>query len=156
MKPSSVTVSAALVVVALAVSACSGPDVSGTLSQRVNGWSQGVALTSSSANIGSELDQVTKRAQAGDLGGLQAVSVQLQDDATIAHAQLPSPDQRLTDQLNTAYQTAYQLANHYLDKGVGSDRAAGLAAVIRQANAAQQALQAARVRAAALAAPESR
>jgi hypothetical protein len=152
MKHPRVTVSAALVVAAMAVSACSmGSDVSGTLSQRVNGWSQGVALSASSSKIGSELDQVTKSAQTGDLGGLQAVSVQLQDDATIAHAQLPSPDQRLTDELNSAYQTAYQLANHDLDKGVGSDRAAGLAAVIRQANAAQQALQAAGARAAALA-----
>jgi hypothetical protein len=134
------------------VSACSsGPDVSGTLSQRVNGWSRGVGLTASSAKIGSELDLVTKSAQAGDLGGLQAVSVQLQDDATVAHGQLPSPDQSLTDQLNTAYQTAYQLANHYLDKGAGSDRAAGLASVIRQAATAQQALQAARARAATLA-----
>jgi hypothetical protein len=152
MKHPRVTVSVAVVIAAVTVSACSaGPDVSGTLSQRVNGWSQGVALTASSAKIGSELDQVTKTAQAGDLGGLQAVSVQLQDDATVAHAQLPSPDQRLTDELNTAYQTAYQLANHDLDKGVGSDRAAGLAAVIRQADAAQQALQAARARAATLA-----
>jgi hypothetical protein len=147
-----VTVPAAVVVASMMVSACSsGPDVSGTLSQRVNGWSQGVGLTASSAKIGSELDLVTKSAQAGDLGGLQAVSVQLQDDATIAHAQLPSPDQTLTNQLNTAYQTAYQLANHYLDKGAGSDRAAGLAAVIRQAATAQQALQAARARAATLA-----
>jgi hypothetical protein len=152
MKHPRVSVSAALVVAAVAVSACSsGPDVSGTLSQRVNGWSQGVALTASSAKIGSELDRVTKTAQAGDLGGLQAVSVQLQDDATIAHAQLPSPDQSLTDHLDAAYQTAYQLANHYLDKGVGADHAAGLAAVIRQADAAQQALQAARARASALA-----
>jgi hypothetical protein len=152
MKPPRVTVSAALVVVSMMVTACSsGPDVSGTLSQRVNGWSQGVGLTASSAKIGSELDRVTKSAQAGDLGGLQAVSVQLQDDATIAHAQLPSPDQTLTNQLNTAYQAAYQLANHYLDKGVGSDRAATLAAVIRQANAAQQALQAAGARAATFA-----
>ncbi len=152
MKHPRVTVSAVLVVAAMALSACSaGPDASGTLSQRVNGWSQGVGLTASSAKIGSELDQVTKTAQAGDLGGLQAVSVQLQDDATIAHAQLPSPDQTLTDQLNTAYQTAYQLANHYLDKGAGSNRAAGLAAVIRQADAAQQALQAAQARSATLA-----
>ena len=37
---------------------------------------------------------------------------------------------------------------HYLDKGVGSDRAATLAAVIRQADTAQQALQGAGVRAA--------
>jgi hypothetical protein len=147
-----VTVPAALVVASMMVSACSsGPDVSGTLSQRVNGWSQGVGLTASSAKIGSELDLVTRNAQAGDLGGLQAVSVQLQDDATVAHAQLPSPDQSLTDQLNTAYQTAYQLSNHYLDKGTGSDRAAGLAAVIRQAATAQQALQAASARAATLA-----
>jgi hypothetical protein len=152
MKHKRVIVPAALVVVSMMVSACSsGPDVSGTLSQRVNGWSQGVGLTASSAKIGSELDLVTKSAQAGDLGGLQAVSVQLQDDATVAHAQLPSPDQSLTDQLNTAYQTAYQLSNHYLDKGPGSDRAAGLAAVIRQAATAQQALQAARARAATLA-----
>ena len=151
MKHPRAIVSAALVVVSMTVSACSsGADVSGTLSQRVNGWSHGVGFTSSSAKIGSELDQVTRRAQAGDLGGLQAVSVQLQDDATIAHSQLPSPDQSLTNQLNTAYQTAYQLANHYLDKGVGSDRAAGLAAVIRQAGAAQQALQGARARAATL------
>ena len=142
----------AIVVASMTLSACSSaPDVSGTLSQRVNGWSQGVGFTSSSAKIGSELDQVTRSAQAGDLGGLQAVSVQLQDDATIAHAQLPSPDQSLTNLLNTAYQTAYQLANHYLDKGVGPDRAAGLAAVIRQAAAAQQALHAARARAATLA-----
>jgi hypothetical protein len=147
-----VTVPAALVVASMMVSACSsGPDVSGTLSQRVNGWSQGVGLTASSAKIGSELDLVTRNAQAGDLGGLQAVSVQLQDDATVAHAQLPSPDQSLTDQLNMAYQTAYQLSNHYLDKGTGSDRAAGLAAVIRQAATAQQALQAASARAATLA-----
>ncbi|HEX4538864.1 MAG TPA: hypothetical protein VH112_01350 [Acidimicrobiales bacterium] len=148
MKQQRMTAAAALVVASMLVTACSsGPDVSGTLSQRVNGWSQGVGLTASSAKIGSELDQVTKTAQAGDLGGLQAVSVQLQDDATIAHAQLPSPDQSLTDQLNTAYQTAYQLANHYLDKGAGSNRAAGLAAVISQADAAQRALQAARARA---------
>jgi hypothetical protein len=149
-----VTVAVAVVVASMMVSACSsGPDVSGTLSQRVNGWSQGVGLAASSTKIGSELDKVTKSAQAGDLGGLQAVSVQLQDDATIAHAQLPSPDQTLTNQLNTAYQTAYQLANHYLDKGVGSDRAASLAAVIGQADAAQQALQAARARAATFAHP---
>jgi hypothetical protein len=154
MKHPGVTVAAAVVVASMMVSACSsGPDVSGTLSQRVNGWSQGVALTASSTKIGSELDKVTKSAQAGDLGGLQAVSVQLQDDATIAHAQLPSPDQTLTNQLNTAYQTAYQLANHYLDKGVGSDRAASLAAVIGQADAAQQALQAARARVAMFAHP---
>jgi hypothetical protein len=149
MKHPRVIVSAALVVASMMMSACSsGPDVSGTLSQRVNGWSRGVGLTASSTKIGSELDKVTKSAQAGDLGGLQAVSVQLQDDATIAHAQLPSPDRTLTNQLNTAYQTAYQLANHYLDKGVGSDRAATLAAVIRQADTAQQALQGAGVRAA--------
>jgi hypothetical protein len=149
MKYPRVIVSAAVVVASMMVSACSsGPDVSGTLSQRVNGWSRGVGLTASSTAIGSELDKVTKSAQAGDLGGLQAVSVQLQDDATIAHAQLPSPDQTLTSQLNTAYQTAYQLANHYLDKGVGSDRPASLAAVIRQADAARQALQAAGARAA--------
>lgn len=142
---------AALVVASMTVAACSsGPDVAGTPSQRVQGWLKGVGFDTSSATIGGELDQVTKSAQAGDTGGLQAVSVQLQDDATIAHAQLPSPDQRLTDQLDTAYQTAYQLANHYLDKGLGADRAAGLAAVVRQADVARQALQSARARAAAL------
>jgi hypothetical protein len=141
-----------VVVAAMTVSACSsGPDVSGTLSQRVNGWSQGVGLGASSAKIGTELDQVTKSASSGDQGTLQAVSVQLQDDATIAHAQLPSPDQSLTDQLNTAYQTAYQLANHYLDKGLGADRTAGLVAVLRQADTARQALQSAGARAAVLA-----
>jgi hypothetical protein len=145
-------VEAAVVVASLTLSACSsGPDVSGTLSQRVNGWSQGAGLTASSAKITSELDLVTKSASTGDLGHLQAVSVQLQDDATIAHAQLPSPDQSLTNQLNTAYQTAYELANHYLDKGLGAERAAGLAAIVRQAAAAQEALQAARARAATLA-----
>jgi hypothetical protein len=145
-------VSAAVVLAALTVSACSsGPDVSGTLSQRVHGWSQGVGLGASSAKIGTELDQVTKSASAGDLGTLQAVSVQLQDDATIAHSQLPSPDQRLTDQLNTAYQTAYQLANHYLDKGLGADRAAGLAAIVRQADTARQALRSGQGRADTLA-----
>jgi hypothetical protein len=133
------------------LAACSsGADVSGTPSQRVQGWSQGVGFDASTTKIASELNQVTKTAEAGDLGGLQAVSVQLQDDTTIAHAQLPTPDQQLTDQLDTAYQTAYQLANHYLDKGVGADRAAGLAAVERQAATAQQAFQSAQARAAAL------
>jgi len=144
-------VSAAVVVASMTMAACSsGPDVSGTPAQRVQGWSHGVGLTASSAKIGSELDQVTKSATAGDLGGLQAVSVQLQDDATIAHAQLPSPDQSLTNQLDTAYQTAYQLANHYLDKGLGANRAAGLAAIVRQADTARQALASAGARAAAL------
>ena len=128
-------VSAAVVVASMTMAACSsGPDVSGTPAQRVQGWSHGV----------------TKSATAGDLGGLQAVSVQLQDDATIAHAQLPSPDQSLTNQLDTAYQTAYQLANHYLDKGLGANRAAGLAAIVRQADTARQALASAGARAAAL------
>jgi hypothetical protein len=139
------------VVASLALTACSsGADVSGNPSQRLQGWSQGVGFDASSTKIASELDQVTKTAQVGDLGGLQAVSVQLQDDTTIAHAQLPSPDQQLTDQLNTAYQTAYQLANHYLDKGLGADRAAGLAAIEHQAETARQALQSAQARAAAL------
>jgi hypothetical protein len=146
-------VTALIVTVAasLTLTACSsGADVSGNPSQRVQGWSQGVGFDDSSTKIASELDQVTKTAQAGDLGGLQAVSVQLQDDATIANAQLPSPDQQLTDQLNTAYQTAYQLANHYLDKGLGADRAAGLAAIEHQAETARQALQSAQARATAL------
>ncbi len=135
-------------VASLALAACSsGADVSGTPSQRIRGWSQGVGFDASSTKIASELDQVTRSAQAGDVGGLQAVSVQLQDDATIAHAQLPSPDQQVTDQLDTAYQTAYQLANHYLDKGLGADRAAGLAAILRQADTARQALASARARA---------
>jgi len=152
MKPPRLTVSAAVIAAVVTVSACStGPDVSGPLSHRVEGWSQGVGLAASSARIGTELDEVTKSAGAGDLGGLQAVSVQLQDDATIAHAQLPSPDQTLTTQLNTAYQAAYQLANHYLDKGLGADRAAGLDAVIRQADTARQALQSAQARAATIA-----
>jgi hypothetical protein len=147
-------VSVALVVAAMTMAACSsGPDVSGTPSQRVQGWSQGVGFSASSSRIGAELDQVTKSAGAGDLGGLQAVSVQLQDDATIAHAQLPSPDRSLTDHLDTAYQTAYQLANHYLDKGLGADRAAGLAAIVRQADTARQALQSARARQASLVRP---
>jgi hypothetical protein len=151
MKHPKSILSAFVVVAAMTVSACSsGPDVSGTLSQRVNGWSQGVGLGASSAKIGTELDQVTKSANGGDLGTLQAVSVQLQDDATIAHAQLPSPDQSLTDQLNTAYQTAYQLANHYLDRGLGADRAAALSAIVRKADTARQALRSAQSRAATL------
>jgi hypothetical protein len=138
-------------VASLTSAACSsGPDVSGPLSQRVQGWSHGVGFDASSSKIGSELDQVTTSANGGDLGGLQAVSVQLQDDATIAHAQLPSPDQGLTDQLDVAYQSSYQLANHYLDKGLGPDRRAGLAAIVRQADTARQALQSARARVAAL------
>ncbi|HWC37535.1 MAG TPA: hypothetical protein VG476_03350 [Acidimicrobiales bacterium] len=138
-------------VASLALAACSsGADVSGTPSQRVQGWSHGVGFDASSTKIAAELNQVTKTAQAGDLGGLQAVSVQLQDDATIAHAQLPTPDQQLTDQLDSAYQNAYQLANRYLDKGLGADRAAGLAAIEHQAETAQQALRSAQARAAAL------
>jgi hypothetical protein len=152
MKPAKLVVAAGLVVALTAVSGCSSsPDVSGTISQRVQGWSKGVDFPASSAKIGSELDEVTKTASAGDLGGLQAVSVQLQDDATIAHAQLPSPDQGLTEQLDTAYQTSYQLANHYLDKGVGSDRSAGLVAIVHQADVARQALRSAQARAATLA-----
>lgn len=151
MKLTKLVGAAGLVVALVAFSGCSsGPDLSGTLSQRVQGWSKGVGFAASSAKIGSELDDVTRTASAGDLGGLQAVTVQLQDDATIAHAQLPTPDQSLTEQLDSAYQTAYQLANHYLDKGVGANRSAGLAAIIRQADVARQALRSAQARAATL------
>jgi hypothetical protein len=138
---------AAVVVLALALASCSmGPDVTGTPAQRLRGWTQGVGLAATNAKIGSELNQVDTTARAGDLGGLQAVCVQLQDDATIAHAQLPSPDQTLSDQLDTAYQSAYRLANDFLDHGVGPNRAAGLDSIINQADTAQRALQAAQAR----------
>lgn len=152
MRRAKLAVAAIVVVTLTAVSGCSSsPDVSGTPSQRVQGWLTGVGFTASSAKIASELDEVTRTANAGDLGGLQAVCVQLQDDATIAHAQLPSPDQSLTSQLDTAYQTAYQLANHYLDKGVGPNRAAGLSSIVHQADVARQALHSGQTRAAMLA-----
>jgi hypothetical protein len=86
---------------------CAGPEESGPPSSRVSAWISGSGggaaigtLKVDSANIDHAL------AQHQSASALKTVCALLTNDAETAIGTLPTPDSRLTDELNTAYEKA--------------------------------------------------
>jgi hypothetical protein len=104
------TLTVALVVVVLGacgLAACAGPEESGPTSARVSAWVSSAdggaaigALKVDSANIGHAL------AQHQSAAAIKTVCALLTNDAETAIGNLPTPDSRLTDELNAAYEKA--------------------------------------------------
>ena len=92
----------------LAMAGCAGQEQAGTPAQQVSTWVSGAGA---GAAIGT-LDVDSKNidlafARHDPTDALLTVCLLLANDAQVGIGNLPSPDQQLTDDLNTAYATAY-------------------------------------------------
>ena len=106
---------------AFLVIGCAGPEESGPASARVSAWLAGVGggaaigtLKVDSANIDHALAQHQSSA------ALKTVCALLTNDAETAIGNLPTPDTRLTNELNNAYEKA-AAAGDDCYRGAGGD-----------------------------------
>ncbi len=106
----------ASLVVCLGLGACSAPDQSGTLAQRVRAWSSGAGLSATASHLAADAAQFRLARAKGDQVSLQGACGSLLNDASMAAAGLPTPDTALTADLNSAYDAYYRAAQLCLSR----------------------------------------
>jgi len=116
-------VAASIVIVAFAVgafAAFTSTSRSGTLSQQVASWVAGANLGSSIGTLEADIARIgTVLGQGKGLSVVQTDCIVLEQDATAANGDLPTPDPTLTKELSRAYTLAY-------DAGADCDNAGSL------------------------------
>ncbi|HUZ21001.1 MAG TPA: hypothetical protein VMU75_10580 [Acidimicrobiales bacterium] len=95
------SVAAALVGLALAASACSGPG--GDLAQRVAAWSSAAGLAANDAQIAADIKGIALGVERRELAPTRTACAAFVIDAGTAEGVLPTPDTQLTNALNEAY-----------------------------------------------------
>lgn len=104
-------------------SGCGSPPVS--TASAVSSWAQQTGLVGTNALLATDVAEVRRGIAARLLVATHTACDGLGADAATAVGQLPTPDQRLTDELNRAYLTLAQAAQDCSE--VGSFAGAGFA-----------------------------
>lgn len=131
------------------VSGCGSPPVS--TASAVASWAKGAGLASTDALLATDVAEVGRGIAARLLGPTHTACDGLGADAGTAVGQLPTPDQRLTDELNGAYLTLARAAQDCSE--AGSFGAAGFSRFERGAAAGMAGLRRAEARYRALVDP---
>jgi hypothetical protein len=118
-----------VVVGALALTACAGPDQTGTLAQRVRAWTSATQFGQSVGTLYGDGQRIHKviRLDRGT-GAIHTDCGVLITDTGTVESNLPTPDQTLTDALNSAATLDYQAGTDCYNGG-GTDQA-----LMRKAN----------------------
>ena len=98
---------AALLIIAGILSACTPATMSGSLSHRLTAWNSG-SLLKQTVNTLTVDDQHIRTLQAGhNPAAVRTACEAMGVDARRANSYLPTPDQQITNILNTAYTAEY-------------------------------------------------
>jgi hypothetical protein len=109
--------------VAVAAAGCAGQETSGTAAQQVSTWVAGSAAGASIGEVDADSRAIdVALARHDPAGAIRSVCLVLANDAQVGMGNLPTPDQKLTDELNTADTTAYN-AGMDCEKGASGDAA---------------------------------
>ncbi|MGA3353172.1 MAG: hypothetical protein ABSD85_08320 [Acidimicrobiales bacterium] len=92
----------ALVLTSTAAAGCTG--YSGTVANQVGQWASQYTVISNDRTVVSDIDAIKLSLRAGRLKDLTSNCAGLVDDAGTAYGNLPTPDNTLTNELNTAYE----------------------------------------------------
>jgi len=83
------------------LAACTG--YSGTLAHQVDEWASGASLTTNDGYVTSDISSIAVGIKQHQLTATHTACDGLGSDAGTADGELPTPDTRLTDDLNDAY-----------------------------------------------------
>jgi hypothetical protein len=97
---------AACLVLGVALGACA--HLSGTLRQQVSSWSSSTGIVGLDETVASDVHDFEGALAAHKTETAKTICGALQDDASQAYVELPSPDTNLTNLLNNAYVTLGQ------------------------------------------------
>jgi hypothetical protein len=86
----------------LSAASCAGEDQRGTASHRMAEWVGGTGFGDDIGTLVADNARVPKDIPNGT-GAVHAACGALEDDAEMANGELPTPDQKVTDLLSTAY-----------------------------------------------------
>ncbi|MHB8496527.1 MAG: hypothetical protein ACYDES_00770 [Acidimicrobiales bacterium] len=113
---------AAVVLAATALTSCAGPDETGSVSSRVSSWLSGTG-GAAIGTLGLDARNIDLAVARHDPPSeLRTVCALITNDAESAIGNLPSPDSRLTEELDSAYQDA-AAAGDSCYNGAGGNRA---------------------------------
>ncbi len=108
MSRSRLLAAAATLGLALIASACGGSHA--TLAARLTAWKSGSSYSSDQGLISTDIREIATGIRSGPLKALQTACDGLGVDAADAYGELPTPDEKLTDDLNDEYLTAENAA----------------------------------------------
>jgi hypothetical protein len=113
-----------LVAGSLGWAACGSAYPGATLSDQLSGWAKATGFTGAVSQIQGDLRRVAPYRPGPEAGAWKTDCDVLVTDALTANQNLPSPDQRLTDQLSAAYSQAGSAGHDCLNgvSGVGLTR----------------------------------
>ena len=137
-----------LVVVAtgLALAGCAGVEQSGSPAHQVSTWVGGAGAGSAIGAVEVDIRNVDLALDQHDpTGELRSVCALLASDAATANGNLPTPDQKLTDDLSDAYATAYDAGNDCYNGSGGNDKLMATSAALRTKTVNQLATAVARI-----------
>ena len=112
-----------MVVSGMVVSACGGPYAGATLQQQVRSWAQSTGFAATVGTLQADARRFAMVEALRDPGALRTDCDVLVNDALSANQNLPSPDERLTKTLSSAYTSAAD-AGHQCLRGAGGDASA--------------------------------
>ena len=110
---------------------CTG--YSGTVSHQVGQWASQYSVISNDQTVVSDTSAIARSYRAGRLKDVTSNCAGLVDDAGTAYGNLPTPDNTLTDELNTAYEDFVNAGSLCASAGsIGSAKiTSALAAIVR-------------------------
>jgi len=133
----------------LGLAGCAGQEQSGTPAHQVATWVSGAGAGSSIGSVEADIRNVGLILGRHDPAGeVRSVCAILASDAANGNGNLPTPDQTLSDDLSTAYATAYDAGNDCYDGaggGAAGARKLATSAALRTRAAAQLAVAVARI-----------
>ena len=99
---------AAVVIGSMVLAGCAAQEQSGTPAHQVSAWVAGAGAGASIGTVEVDIKNVDLAFRQHDPAGeIRSVCGLLVDDSGTANGNLPTPDQKLSDDLSAAYTTAY-------------------------------------------------
>ncbi len=130
---------------AVALSGCAGQP-SGTPAHQVATWVSGEGVGSSIGAVVADVRNVDVSLRQHDpVGEIRSVCALLASDAASGNGNLPTPDQKLTDDLSDAYATAYDAGDDCYNGSGGNQKQLSESASLRVKALAQLATAVARI-----------
>ncbi len=122
----------ALSAMALGLSACAGPDETGTLVHRVQAWTSGTGFGQTVGTLYGDGQRVSAVvAERHGTGAIHTACGVLETDAGTADSNLPTPDEQLTAELSQAVELDYRAATDCYTAGATDGRLLAQSAALR-------------------------
>ncbi|HEX3459635.1 MAG TPA: hypothetical protein VHT49_01910 [Acidimicrobiales bacterium] len=139
-------VTTAVVIGSIALAGCAGQEQAGTPAHQVTEWVSGAGAGSSIGTVEVDIKNVNLAfSQRDPAGEIRSVCGLLVTDAGTANGNLPTPDQQLSDDLATAYATAYDAGTDCYNGSGGNQKLLATSATLRAKAQAQMATAIARI-----------